>query len=107
MVQKSLDFFKFISYYPITMQNTEIPTITQAIEKANSAQIDCLWAILKYKEIGILRKIKCMSELLQFNLDRACQELPVNENGYIVDFKTRHLIHDILLEKSRNTATRS
>jgi hypothetical protein len=48
------------------MQNTEIPTITQAIEKANSAQIDCLWAILKYQEMGILRKIKCMSELFQF-----------------------------------------
>lgn len=84
------------------MQTTEIPTISQAIKKATPAQVDCLWAILKYKEIGILRKIKCMSELLKFNLDEACQELPVNDNGYIVDFKTRHLIHDILLAKSRN-----
>jgi len=84
------------------MQTTEIPTISQAIKKATPAQVDCLWAILKYKEIGILRKIKCMSELLDFNLDKACGELPVNENGYIVDFKTRHLIHDVLLEKSRN-----
>lgn len=89
------------------MQNTEIPTITQAIENANPAQIDCLWAILKYREFGILRKIKCMSELLRFNLDKACEELPINENGFIVDFKTRHLIHDILLQKSRSFATRS
>ena len=89
------------------MQNIEIPTISEAIEKANSAQVDCLWAILKYKEIGILRKIKCMSELLQFNLNKACEELPINEKGYIVDFKTRHLIHDILLEKSRNVTTRT
>jgi len=90
-----------------TMQNTEIPTISQAIKKANSAQVDCLWAILKYKEIGILRKVKCMSEVLRFDLDKACSELPVNENGFIVDYKTRHLIHDILLEKSRNVAPRT
>ncbi len=89
------------------MQNTEIPTISQAIRQANSAQIDCLWAILKYKEIGILRKVKCMSELLRFDLDKACSELPVNENGFIVDYKSRHLIHDILLEKSRNVAPRT
>lgn len=89
------------------MQTIEIPTITKAIENANPAQVDCLWAILKYREIGILRKIKCMSELLHFNLDKACSELPVNENGYIVDFKTRHLIHDVLLEKSKNVATRT
>jgi len=89
------------------MQNTEIPTIAQAIQDANSAQVDCLWAILKYKEIGILRKVKCMAELLNFNLDKACSELPLNETGFIVDYKSRHLIHDILLEKSKNVSTRN
>lgn len=89
------------------MQNTEIPTIAQAIENATPAQVDCLWAILKYKEIGILRKVKCMAEVLRFDLDKACAELPTNENGYIVDYKTRHLIHDFLLEKSKNVATRN
>lgn len=85
---------------------SEIPTISEAIENANSAQVDCIWAILKYKEIGILRKIKCMSEVLNFDLDLACKELPVNENGYIVDYKTRHLIHDVLLDKSKQLAKR-
>lgn len=84
----------------------EIPTISEAIENANSAQVDCIWAILKYKEIGILRKIKCMSEVLNFDLDLACKEFPINENGYIADFKSRHLIHDILLEKSKQLAKR-
>ena len=79
--------------------NEEIPTISEAISKANSAQVDCLWAILKYKEIGILRKIKCMAEVLNFDLDLACKELPINENGFIVDYKSRHMIHDILLGK--------
>ena len=86
---------------------TEIPTITEAIKNATSAQVDCLWAILKYKEIGILRKIKCMSEVLHFNLEKACQEFPTNENGYIADYKSRHLIHDVLLQKSKQLATKS
>jgi hypothetical protein len=89
------------------MQNTEIPTIANAILNASNAQLDCLWAILKYKEIGILRKVKCMKEILQFDLDQALKELPLNDNGYIVDYKTRHLIHDILLEKSKNVLQRN
>ena len=86
------------------MQNNEIPTISEAIENATAAQVDCLWAILKYKEIGILRKIKCMGEVLNFDLDLAVKELPINDNGYIVDYKTRHMIHDVLLEKSKQLA---
>lgn len=85
---------------------TEIPTIANAILKANSAQVDCLWAVLKYKEIGILRKIKCMSEVLRFDLDQACRELPLNDGGFIVDYKSRHLIHDILLERSKQLAVK-
>jgi hypothetical protein len=84
--------------------SNEIPTLAQAIENANLAQIDCLWAILKYREIGILRKVKCMAEVFgpQFPLDQAVEELPKNEKGYVADYKTRHLIHDVLLKCSRN-----
>ena len=38
--------------------------LIEAIESANPVQVDTLWSILKYKEIGILRKVKCMSEVL-------------------------------------------
>ena len=38
----------------------------------------------------------------QFPLDQAVKELPVNEKGYVADYKTRHLIHDVLLACSRN-----
>lgn len=84
---------------------TEIPTLAEAIKSSNPAQIDCLWAILKYKEIGILRKVKCMAEVFgpQFDLDQALRELPINDTGYIVDYKTRHLIHDVLLSVSKKT----
>jgi hypothetical protein len=80
---------------------TEIPTIANAILTATSEQIDCLWAILKYRDLGILRKIKCMAEILKFDLDKACAELPINSGGYIVDRQTRHLIHEVLLDKSK------
>jgi hypothetical protein len=84
-----------------------IPTIANAIQNASNAQLDCLWAVLKYKEIGILRKVKCMKEILNFDLDQALKELPINDNGFIVDYKTRHLIHDFLLERSKNALQRN
>jgi hypothetical protein len=103
MAQKSVDFeFRSVSIH--RMQNqTEIPTLTEAIRNSNMAQIDCLWAILKYKEIGILRKVKCMAEVFgpQFDLEQALRECPVDDKGRIVDYRTRHLIHDVLLECSR------
>jgi hypothetical protein len=48
-----------------------------------------------------------MAEVLNFDLDLACKELPVNENGFIVDYKSRHMIHDILLGKSKQLAGRN
>ena len=86
---------------------TEIPTIAEAILDATSAQVDCLWAILKYRDLGILRKIKCMAEVLKFDLDSACKELPVNSGGFIVDRQTRHMIHDVLLQKSKELTTKT
>jgi hypothetical protein len=84
----------------------ETATITQpivllnAITKATPEQIDTLWSILKYKEIGIYRKIKCMSSVLGLNFDSIVSDLPKDENGRILDFKTRHLIHDVLIKNS-------
>lgn len=80
----------------------EIPTFASSVLYANPSQIDCLWAILKYKEIGIFRKIKCMAEVLRINLDRATlSEFPADENGRLLDHDCRHIIHDLLLERSK------
>jgi len=75
-------------------------TLLDAINHANDAQIDTAWAILKYKEIGIYRKIACLSELLKINFKDILQELPQDENGRIFDYETRHLIHEALIEVS-------
>ena len=79
---------------------TKKTVLLETIECATPEQVDALWAILKYKEIGIYRKIKCMSSLLDLDFDNIILDLPKDENGRILDQKTRHLIHDELLKVS-------
>ena len=75
-------------------------TLTQAISNANESQVDGSWAILKYKEIGIYRKVACLTELLDTNFDEVVNQLPQDEEGRLLDYKTRHLIHDALIAVS-------
>ncbi len=72
-------------------------TLVDAIKTASPVQVDTLWSILKYKEIGILRKVKCMSEVLHLNTGAVIDELPTDDEGRVLDYKTRHLIHDTLI----------
>lgn len=80
--------------------NTTGATLMEAIESANPVQVDTLWSILKYKEIGILRKVKCMSDVLDLNTHTVINELPTDEDGRVLDYKTRHMIHDVLIKVS-------
>ena len=75
-------------------------TLVNSINKANEAQVDASWAILKYKEIGIYRKVACLSQLLNVDFNVVLDELPQDEDGRILDYKTRHIIHDALIEVS-------
>ncbi len=74
--------------------------LVDAIRDASPVQVDTLWSILKYKEIGILRKIKCMSEVLHLNTGAVINELPTDDDGRVLDYKTRHMIHDVLIKVS-------
>lgn len=76
---------------------TEKIILLDEINEANEAQIDSLWAILKYKEIGIYRKIACMCEVLSLDFQDVIDSLPQDEEGRILDYKTRHMIHDSLI----------
>jgi hypothetical protein len=67
------------------------------ISQANEAQVDSVWAILKYKEIGIYRKIACICEVLNLDFQEVLDQLPQDEEGRILDYKTRHMIHDSLI----------
>ena len=75
-------------------------TLMSAIEKATPVQVDTLWSILKYKEIGILRKVKCMSDVLHLDTNNVLDELPADQEGRLLDYKTRHMIHDTLIKVS-------
>ena len=61
--------------------------LVSAIESASSEQLDTLWSILKYKEIGIFRKVKCMSQVLGLDFIQIVEKgffnllLPHSTNG--------------------------
>ena len=74
--------------------------LVSAIESANSEQLDTLWSILKYKEIGIFRKVKCMTHVLGLDFTQILDTLPKDDEGRVLDYKTRHMIHDILITVS-------
>lgn len=78
-------------------------TLANAIEKSKPEQIDLCWAVLKYKEIGILRKIKALCSAFNLNLEQITSELPKDDNGRIIDWETRHMIHDSLIKMSKNS----
>ncbi len=84
----------------VTTTITKPVALLNAITKATPEQIDTIWSILKYKEIGIYRKIKCMSSVLGLNFDTIVSDLPKDDSGRILDRKTRHLIHDTLIKHS-------
>jgi hypothetical protein len=84
-----------------TTTNTQVYSINKAIEKTSNAQLDALWAILKYKEIGIYRKVQCISDILNISLDEVMNELPQSE-GRLLDKQTRKIIHNALIERSNN-----
>ena len=82
------------------METQNMKTLGKKILKANAAQLDASWAILKYKEIGILRKIECYSELFGLNSEKVAAEAPVTEDGRILDKPTRNSIHEYLITRS-------
>jgi hypothetical protein len=74
--------------------------LANAIEKATPEQIDLCWAVLKYKEIGVYRKVKSLCSAFGLNFDKVIAELPQQE-GRVLDRETRHLIHETLLKASK------
>ena len=67
---------------------------------ADEHQMDALWAILKNRDIGILRKILAMCAVLQIDKDEVVSHLPQDENGRIYDSKNRFLLSRALLKAS-------
>ena len=78
----------------------ETTLLESAILDADDVEVDTIWALLKYKEIGIFRKVGCICNLLDLNFDKAIKEMPQDDGGRVLDYKTRHMIHDALIRTS-------
>ena len=81
-------------------EKLNLDAFDESINKASGSEIDTLWAILKYKEIGIYRKVKCMADVLGADFDKLVGELPSDTSGRILDQRSRHAIHDVLIKYS-------
>lgn len=67
------------------------------VKKTNDVEADAIWAILRYKNIGILRKVMCICRVLNLEPQDVLETLPKDENGRFLDKPTRKLIHDALI----------
>lgn len=77
-------------------------TILKAIsESQDSAEIDAMFAILKYKGLGIMRKLKSFALVLDLEEEIVLKEAPKDESGRILDRECRHLICDGLIKISQ------
>ena len=76
--------------------------LIEAIGRANQSQLDALWAILKFRNMGILRKVLAMCEVLNLDSENIVRNLPQDENGRIFDSKNRYEISQALIEASNN-----
>lgn len=75
--------------------------LTEAIKTADDVEVDTAWSILKYKEIGIKRKLLCMALVFGLEESDLIDVAPKDTDGRILDKATRTEIHDSLIKRSK------
>lgn len=75
--------------------------LIDSISDANNAQIDGLWAILKCRDMGILRKVFAMCEVLNLDPNEVVANLPQDKNGRIYDSRNRYILTQALIKASK------
>lgn len=68
---------------------------------------DSVWAILRYKNIGILRKVMCICKILNLDSATILSSFPTDESGRYLDKPIRKEIHEVLIKRSYELATKS
>lgn len=76
-------------------------TIIDTIKKADEVEIDGMFGVLKYKSIGILRKLKVMALILDLDEETVIKEAPKDGEGRVLDHVTRHEICDALIARAQ------
>lgn len=74
--------------------------LVQKLSNASETELDVAFALLKYKEIGIYRKVKGLCLAFNLNFEEVIKILP-QENGRLLDRETRHFIHDFMLARAK------
>lgn len=81
----------------------DVNLLFKKISEANEHQMDALWAILKYRDMGILRKILAMCEVLGLDKEEVISNLPQDENGRVYDSKNRFLLSQALMQANKDS----
>lgn len=81
----------------------DVNLLFKKISEANEHQMDALWAILKYRDMGILRKILAMCEVLGLDKEEVLSNLPQDENGRVYDSKNRFLLSQALMQANKDS----
>ena len=81
----------------------DVNLLFKKISEANEHQMDALWAILKYRDMGILRKILAMCEVLGLDKEEVISNMPQDENGRVYDSKNRFLLSQALMQANKDT----
>jgi hypothetical protein len=74
--------------------------LVEKLENASETELDVAFALLKYKEIGIYRKVKGLALSFGLDFEEVVSGLP-QENGRLLDRETRHYIHDYMLARAK------
>jgi len=71
----------------------------EIVKKSDDVTADAIWAILRYKNIGIYRKVLCICKVLNLEVKEVLEILPKDEKGRYLDKLTRNMIHNALIER--------
>lgn len=77
-------------------------TLLAAIKESDEIELDTAWALLKYKTLGIMRKLKCFALIYCLDEAEVLAEAPKDSEGRILDKETRAIICESLLSVSKN-----
>lgn len=75
------------------------------IKNSDGIERDIAWCILKRKDpkFKIRRKLICLASLFEVNEDEVLDEAAKDEEGWILDFENRDVIHNALIEAARGS----
>jgi len=84
----------------------KVNPLVEKLEEANMVELDIAFALLKYREIGIYRKIQAICLSFNLNLDEVLKGLP-QEEGRLLDWETRHFIHHYMIARANQLQSKN